>query len=95
MNSSVSFHKIIAGANRLVIVDGETLVDPRRLHLGLQSSNGKVKIIKKDGLYPTLGSLPEQLYGSAWRMAYHVADNPYDFRKSAYRQSKARLNRMK
>lgn len=78
-----------------VQVDKSALIDISTLPMTLQPSNGKVKIKRRGGTNYSLGSLPEQLYGSSYRYAQHIADDPYDLRRSAFAQSKARLKRMK
>lgn len=78
-----------------VLVDEDAIADVRNLPL-TWSERDKLKISQGGrDLYPTLGSLPEQLYGSAYRMARHIADSNFDLRRSAYQVSKARRNRMR
>lgn len=88
--------KVLIGTTpRTVKVDHDALVPINTLKLAHQHVNAKVKIHRNNGESYTLGSLPEQLYGSSYRFARHIVRDPFDLRRTAYAQSKQRLKRMK
>lgn len=95
--AKVSKKVTIAGEYSLatVYVDNDAHIDVAKLRLSW-SSTSKLKIQSRaDGKsYHTLGSLPEQLYGSKYRNARHVHPDVYNLTRSAFAPSKVRLQQM-
>ena len=87
------FPVFVGGKPTKVTTDLDVQTDPSHWRLSRTSPRGKLVLSGKGGEGALMRSIPAQLYGLDYTNAQHVVADPYDWRRTAFRPSKARANR--